>query len=505
MPLLSLDHPLKRARSAVASLALGLTVLTLGANRASAQVESVAEAAFAGYNSAFLLRSGGQTFYHKTISNTNPTGTWGEATDINLAQDAYDRAQTATNKQLVTDLMASFLAQNNFDWATDTWNDDIAWMAQTCIRGYQITGNTTYLNKATYAWNLAYNRGWDSTFGGGIWENMGTKASKCALSNDPFVTTGCSLYQITGDSTYLTKAKAIYAWVRSNLLNTTTGQVNECIKSTGLSVSDNIYNSGHFVHAANVLYNITGSSNYYNDALLAADHVVNEWPIVSTSRRWDSSEDDNFMRGLAYFCRDNNLWSRYYPWMFDNAAAAWSKRRTDYNITWNNFTAQTATDDTSNMECQASTCLQLVIPPRYEVESQTVATYTGPDFRILPDSNFSGGSGVILDSNAVGNTIAFLVENVGARKYDVRVGVKKLNTRGIFQLAIGQAGNHSPANVGGTHDLYSSSGQYTELDLGTWTPATAGDKWIWFTITGKNASSTGYSECFDYILLLPIK
>ncbi len=484
---------------------MGLAALSLQANTARAQTEAVAEAAFAGYNSAFLLRSGGQTFYHKTISNVKPTGTWGEATDINLAQDAYDRAQTATNKQLVVDLMASFLAQNNFDWANDTWNDDLAWMATTCIRGYQITGNTTYLTQGEYAWNTAYNRGWDSTFGGGVWENMATLASKCALSNDPFVTLGCTLYQITGDSTYLTKAKAMYAWVRANLLNTTTGQVNECIKSTGLSVSDNIYNSGSFVAAANALYNVTGTISYYNDAILAADHVVSKYPIVTTSRRSDSSEDDNYMRGLAYFCRDNNLWSRYYPWMLNNAAAAWSVRRTDYNITWNNFTAQTATDDTTNMECQASTCLQLVIPPRYEVEAQTVASYVGPDFRIIADSNFSNGSGVILDSNAVGNSIVFLAENVGARKYDVRVGVKKMDTRGTFQLAIGQSGNHSPSNVGPTHDLYSSSAQYTEMDLGTWQPATAGDKWFWFTITGKNASSSGYTECFDYIVLEPVK
>ena len=96
----------------------------------------------------------------------------------------------------------------------------------------------------------------------------------------------------------------------------------------------------------------------------------------------------------------------------------------------------------------------------------------------------------------------FLVPAISAGTYDVRVGVKTTTTRGIVQLAIGQAGN-SPANVSTPRDLYSAADQYLELDLGNWTPSTTSDKWFWFTITGKNASSTGYTAAVDYILLLP--
>ncbi len=45
--------------------------------------------------------------------------------------------------------------------------------------------------------------------------------------------------------------------------------------------------------------------------------------------------------------------------------------------------------------------------------------------------------------------------------------------------------------------------EYDELDLGSWTPATTSDKWFWFTVTGKNGSSTGYTVAIDYILLVP--
>ena len=55
------------------------------------------------------------------------------------------------------------------------------------------------------------------------------------------------------------------------------------------------------------------------------------------------------------------------------------------------------------------------------------------------------------------------------------------------------------ANVGPVVDLYGSSA-FVELDLGTWT-ATAGDKSFQFQVTGKNASSSGYSMALDYLKL----
>jgi hypothetical protein len=139
-----------------------------------------------------------------------------------------------------------------------------------------------------------------------------------------------------------------------------------------------------------------------------------------------------------------------------------------------------------------------------EAESLTVPNYSGPDYRVIGDPGFSGGEAVILDSTAAGNYITFLVPNVGAGTYDVRVGVKRLDTRGTWQLAVGRADNFTgtKANVGPVVDDYSSSAEFVEVDLGNWSPGTTSDKWFRFSITGKNASSTGYTECFDYIQLI---
>ncbi len=86
------------------------------------------------------------------------------------------------------------------------------------------------------------------------------KGGKCALSNWPFVISGAMLYLATGDAAYLSKSKAIYAWTRKNLFDTTTGRVHEQMGSAGIIGDDNTYNAGLIVNAANALYKLTGKN-----------------------------------------------------------------------------------------------------------------------------------------------------------------------------------------------------------------------------------------------------
>jgi hypothetical protein len=81
----------------------------------------------------------------------------------------------------------------------------------------------------------------------------------------------------------------------------------------------------------------------------------------------------------------------------------------------------------------------------------------------------------------------------------VKVSVKDLNTRGTWQLAV------NGANVGSPQDEYntSASGVYAVLDLGNFNFAAAGNYAFKFTVTGKNAASSGFSIAFDDITLTP--
>ncbi len=138
----------------------------------------------------------------------------------------------------------------------------------------------------------------------------------------------------------------------------------------------------------------------------------------------------------------------------------------------------------------------------WETENLPVLGSSGDTHRIIDDTNFSNGRGTILDADAVNDYVTYKVANIAAGTYDVRVRVKKFNTRGIVQMAGARADTLAFSNIGSPQDLYSSAASFVELDFGTWSPGTTSDKAFKFTVTGKNASSSGYSISFDYIKLV---
>jgi hypothetical protein len=147
--------------------------------------------------------------------------------------------------------------------------------------------------------------------------------------------------------------------------------------------------------------------------------------------------------------------------------------------------------------------LKLWASNTFEAEGLGVQSFTSGDTEeIITDPGFSAGAAVELVSGAVGDQITFVVPNIEAGSYDVKVAVKKYTNRGIWQLAIGPAGG-SFTNLGSPQDNYASTATFTTIDLGTWAPGTTSSKWFKFTITGKNASSSGYTEVIDSITLTP--
>ncbi len=495
-----------RKGAAVFSAAAALSFLP----QAEAQTPAAADSITNAYNSAFWVASGSNGYYAKDTTKSTAPGadSWTLAEEIEMAIDAYNRSKTSAYLNTVNQLIGYYVAANGTNWTGDAYDDDILWMTIACERAYLITGNSSYASMAQSNFDAVYARGYDTTLGGGIWEST-LKKSKTSCANCPCVISACYLYQIYGTSAYLTKAQSIYSWERSTLFNTSTGNVDDNISAAGVvSTSAYTYNQGTFIGAANALYGITSTTSYLNDATLAANYTQNNLCSSGMLPQYSSTGDfagfnGIFIRWLGIFAQQRGLWGTYYNWMAQNAMAAWNQQRTSDGLSWNDWASATPTGTLQSWACSDAVVMMNVIPPLFELDTLTVQSYVGPDYRIVADTNFRDGNGVILDSTAVGNNIVFVVPDVSARSYDVRVSVKKLNTRGIFQLAIGQAGNNSPNNMGSPQDLYSSSSQYVELDLGTWSPATTGDKWFWFTITGKNASSTGYSECIEYIKLIP--
>ena len=361
-----------------------------GSGTLPAFAQSEAGPAASAYNSAFLVQASGQTYYASTLARlgTSPDGEWSGALDIYPAEDHYQFTHATSDRNTVSSLLNSlsyFNAPNSRfgNWQTDGWNDNLAWMVNAFLRGYVLIGTPSYLTQAEAGWNNGYSH-WDTTDGGGIWEND-NKPSKCALSNDPFVFEGVELYQATGNASYLTKAEAIYNWVRTTLFNATSssnargapGQVNGCVKADGsLESSSNVYDSGSFIEAAATLYKVTGNATYSNDAQLAIAYVVNKGSIIpygggESGHAWEYW----FFRGLSDFATEAGLWSKYGSYFQNNAAAAWNARD-GANITWNDWSATTDDSDPDPNEMSSAASIQQELPPSapslsgtFEIES----------------------------------------------------------------------------------------------------------------------------------------
>jgi hypothetical protein len=311
-----------------------------------------AVAAFAGYNSAFLVTSP-QTFYAESIGSTTTEREWSEALDIEVALDAYRHTHSAADRTLAVNLLNSLTFYNgpgsSFGyWIGDGWDDNLAWMANVYVQGYLLFGTADYLTQAEAGYNNAYNLGWDTSSAGGIWEERPQDSSKCMLSNGPFVWMGAQITTATGDTSYLTKAEQIYAWARTHLVNITSssnsfgapGQVNGCTNPNGSldGNSDNMYDNGIFIEAAAALYKATGNSEYSTDAVRTINHVMGEGSTIPYSGGEAGHAWAYWVfRGLSDYATASSSWSTYGSYIQNNANAAWNERNTQYNVTWNDW------------------------------------------------------------------------------------------------------------------------------------------------------------------------
>jgi len=129
--------------------------------------------------------------------------------------------------------------------------------------------------------------------------------------------------------------------------------------------------------------------------------------------------------------------------------------------------------------------------------SNLTAVSSGPTFSTFAYSGFPDGSGTLLSSTAVGDSVTLTVNVAQPGTYDVAYTTKEATSRGATQLAI------NGSNTGPVIDQYAPADTYSRFDLGNFNFAAAGNYSFKFTVTGKNAASSGYSLAFDDIILTP--
>ncbi len=324
-----------------------------------------ADAAINKFNDAFYTGSGSNRYYKNDTTGGGPDF-WKSAEMIEMVEDAYERSGNSVYRGMINELYNGFCYYFSTNWTGNIYNDDIMWMVLACIRAYQITGNTTYLNQAKTHFDQVYSRAYDTALGGGLWWTT-AKTTKNTCINCPAVIAACRLYQILGDSSYLSKAQSLYAWQLSRLWDNATGSVWDSINSSGSINKVNFtYTQGTFIGASNLLYQITGVQSYYDNAKKALDYTRNHMTTNNILQSENGSDLSGFKgifcRYALKFVKENGLVSTYQAWFQLNANTAWS-HKDSRGLMDQNWAVQTGSGVLQSWSCSSAVVLMQVCPP----------------------------------------------------------------------------------------------------------------------------------------------
>ena len=260
---------------------------------------------------------------------------WDNAEMMEVVLDAYEVTGDVKYKKMFEAMYKNFIEKNGADWQNNKYNDDIAWASLFSVRGYLLTGNKAYLEKAKDQFDKMYSRAFSNKYGGGLtWYQ--TKTSKNSCINGPAMVACCYLARATGDSTYYSKAIALYTWSKLYLFNAVTGKINDNVdldKKTGqlkISTWSSTYNQGTYLGAAVMLYKYTGEASYLSEAQKIALYTRDNMYKSKVMNNEDNGNDLPGFKGI--FARYARMYTvelnkpDLIEWLQLNAKVAYNNR-----------------------------------------------------------------------------------------------------------------------------------------------------------------------------------
>ncbi len=137
-----------------------------------------------------------------------------------------------------------------------------------------------------------------------------------------------------------------------------------------------------------------------------------------------------------------------------------------------------------------------------EFETMTVDASSGDATTAIADAAASGGQWLKYAATATADFVTFSL-NVPAGTYQIQVRIKAFTDRGTAQLATSGDGV-TFFDKDGPKDFYAATATYPTITYTTQvTFPSTGTKYFRFTVTGKNAASTGYVIPLDLLTLTP--
>ena len=229
--------------------------------------------------------------------------------------------------------------------------DDNAWAALGLLDAYEMDQRKSWLDGAkmvaTYmvtAGRLLEN---NPPGGGGMYwqdspdDDTNTYKTKNTANNGPAIVIFCRLYELTNDETYLDYAKMTYQWLYNTLLDKSSWLMWDALNVKTYELNKYIapYTTASMLHAASILYKITGESKYKRTADRIAEAAYRRWfenyysealgqsiKLVKTENNTHSDDIVVLMRAFEAYARISSN-HRYLTAFAQSLRHIWKTRR----------------------------------------------------------------------------------------------------------------------------------------------------------------------------------
>ena len=240
---------------------------------------------YLGSNGTFVENNTGNSTFHY----------WPNAHVLDVLVDGYLRTGNDNYKTKMKALVQGIKVKNGNTY-NNLYNDDMLWLANSCLRAYKATNDQEYKDVADFLWERI-KLSWSDVFGGGITWKQDSPKQKNAVSNGPAVVLAMRLYEIDNDADDLVWAKKIYAWQKNNLVDPVSGAVWDNIAEVNGVVTTNkdwvfTYNMGTWIGAGLRLYKATNEQTYLDDAVKSGRNVLTNPKLVSEGLLKDEGQGD---------------------------------------------------------------------------------------------------------------------------------------------------------------------------------------------------------------------
>lgn len=177
--------------------------------------------------------------------------------------------------------------------AGDTYYDDNIWISREFLNASEIFDSEEYFTVsekvAKFVWS-----GWANDDLGGIYWCEQKKNSRNTCSNAPASLLFARLYQATGKTEWLDRAKQVYAWTYKTLRDPSDNVYWDNVSNEGnITKWKFTYNTGSMISAGVRLYEITKDSAYLDQAKASAAGAYQYWFKNKDGRDYKVIASDN--------------------------------------------------------------------------------------------------------------------------------------------------------------------------------------------------------------------